>query len=125
MPALERCPTCKGRRLLSTREERDHRVDGVVYTGFVRVIACKSCRAVFREPEEEAAFVRAVERFAAGEARTGDRQVVRRAGVPEGASSRGVPSRTRAPKPRRDESSPKLDATAEERLPAHRAPRSR
>ncbi len=125
MSPPECCPSCKGRRLLATREERDHRIDGIVYTGFVRVTGCKSCRAVFRDPEEEAAFVRAAERVASGEARTGDRQVVRRGHVHEGPSSRGVPSRKRAPTPRSELSPPTRDAAPAAPLPPHRPVRSR
>ncbi len=65
---MDQCPECKGRRLRTTREERDHAVDGALYTGFVRVVACKTCRAILKDPEEEAAFVRDVEHVASGAA---------------------------------------------------------
>ena len=69
---MEQCPQCKGRRLRSTREERDHAVDGALYTGFVRVVVCKTCRAVFKDKEEEESFVRAVESVASRRAAPGD-----------------------------------------------------
>jgi Zn-finger nucleic acid-binding protein len=62
---VEQCPQCKGRRLRATREERDHAVGGVLYTGFVNVHVCKTCRAVLKDKGEEEAFVRDVERVAA------------------------------------------------------------
>ena len=61
---VEQCPECKGRRLRVTREERDHTSGGVLYTGFVKVVVCKTCRAVFRDNADEAAFVLAVEEVA-------------------------------------------------------------
>jgi hypothetical protein len=54
-----------------TREERDHRVDGALYTGFVSVVLCKTCRAVIKDETEEAAFVREVEGVASGAAPEG------------------------------------------------------
>jgi len=36
-------------------------VDGVLYTGFVKVVVCKTCRAVLKDKAEEAAFVHEVE----------------------------------------------------------------
>ena len=62
------CPSCNGRRLRATREERDHAVNGVLYTGFVKVAVCKTCRAVHKDKEEEEAFVRDVERVASSDA---------------------------------------------------------
>lgn len=69
---LEQCPECKGRRLRVTREERDHTVDAVLYTGFVKVVVCKTCRAILKDREEEGAFVREVERVASGLAPEGE-----------------------------------------------------
>ena len=62
--AVEQCPACGGRRLRETREERDHKVGGVLYTGFVQVVVCKTCRVVHKDRAEEEAFVRAVEEVA-------------------------------------------------------------
>ena len=62
------CPSCKGRRLRATREERDHSVDGVLYTGFVKVTVCKTCRAVHKDSREEEAFLHDVELVASSEA---------------------------------------------------------
>jgi len=61
---VDQCTECNGRRLRATREERDHTAGGVLYTGFVKVIVCKTCRAVFRDKEDEAAFVLEVEQVA-------------------------------------------------------------
>jgi hypothetical protein len=61
---VEQCPECNGRRLRATREERDHTVDGVLYTGFVKVTVCKTCRAVIKDKGDEAAFVLEVEQIA-------------------------------------------------------------
>jgi uncharacterized protein with PIN domain len=69
---VEQCPACKGRRLRSTREERDHAVGDVTYTGFVSVTVCKTCRAVHRDPREEEAFARDVERVASGQEPEGE-----------------------------------------------------
>ena len=66
MPGVEQCPECKGRRLRATREERDHTVDGALYTGFASVVVCKTCGATIKSREEEAAFVRDVEEVARG-----------------------------------------------------------
>ena len=63
---MDQCPLCKGRRLRTTREERDHTVDGVLFTGFVKVVVCKTCRAIHKDKPEEAAFVREVELVASG-----------------------------------------------------------
>ena len=62
---MDQCTECNGRRLRATREERDHTTGGVLYTGFVKVIVCKTCRAVFRDTADEAAFVLEVEQVAA------------------------------------------------------------
>jgi hypothetical protein len=62
---VEQCPECNGRRLRATREERDHTVKGVLFTGFVKVTVCKTCRAVLKDPGEESAFVHEVEQIAA------------------------------------------------------------
>ena len=74
---MDQCPSCKGRRLRVTREERDVTLEGVLFTGFVKVIACKTCRAVQKDPAEEAAFVRDVEAVASNVA-------------PEGSPPRGI-----------------------------------
>jgi hypothetical protein len=68
VPAVVECPSCNGRRLRATREERDHSVDGALYTGFVKVTVCKTCRAVHKDKQEEEAFVRDVELVAANSA---------------------------------------------------------
>ena len=69
---MEQCPECKGRRLRVTREERDHTTGGVLYTGFVRVVVCKTCRAVFKDKAAEEDFVRAVEDVASTRAPLGE-----------------------------------------------------
>jgi hypothetical protein len=69
---VEECPQCKGRRLRSTHEERDHAVDGVAYTGFARVTFCKTCGGIFRDKSEDAAFVRDVALVASKNAREGE-----------------------------------------------------
>jgi hypothetical protein len=69
---LEQCPECKGRRLRATREERDHTVGSVLYTGFVKVVVCKTCRAVIKDDAEEQAFVREAEQVATGAALEGE-----------------------------------------------------
>jgi hypothetical protein len=69
---VDQCPKCKGRRLRATREERDHPVGGVLYTGFVSVTVCKTCRAIHRDPQEEAAFAREVELVASQGAPEGE-----------------------------------------------------
>ena len=69
---MDECSHCKGRRLKATREERDHIVDGVAYTGLVRVILCKTCGAVFKSASEEAEFVRDVELVASQNGREGE-----------------------------------------------------
>jgi hypothetical protein len=65
-----------------TREERDYPVGGVLYTGFVTVTVCKTCRAVHADKSEEEAFVRDVERVAADAALEGTppRKIRRRRG---------------------------------------------
>jgi hypothetical protein len=69
---VEQCPECSGRRLRATREERDHTVGGVLYTGFVKVTVCKTCRAVLKDPSEEAAFVLEVAQIASNAAPEGE-----------------------------------------------------
>jgi Zn-finger nucleic acid-binding protein len=61
VPLVEECPHCKGRRLTATRKKREHAVGGVRYTGFVKIVFCKTCRAVFTDKAEEEAFILAVE----------------------------------------------------------------
>jgi uncharacterized protein with PIN domain len=61
---VDQCPECNGRRLRATREERDHTAGGVLFTGFVKVTVCKTCRAVFKDEAEEAAFIAEVEQVA-------------------------------------------------------------
>ena len=52
-------------------------MDGVLYTGFVRVVVCKTCRAVIEDESERKAFVRDVESVASN-------------GAPEGAEPRKI-----------------------------------
>jgi hypothetical protein len=54
-----------------TREEHDHTANGALYTGFVKVVVCKTCRAVFKDKEDEEAFARDVELVASGNAPEG------------------------------------------------------
>jgi uncharacterized protein with PIN domain len=69
---VDQCPECSGRRLRATSEERDHTVSGVLYTGFVKITVCKTCRAILRNADDEAAFVRDVERVAQGATAEGE-----------------------------------------------------
>jgi hypothetical protein len=55
-----------------TREERDHTVSGVLYTGFVKVIVCKTCHAVLKDKSDEEAFVREAELIASGQGAEGE-----------------------------------------------------
>lgn len=55
-----------------TREERDHTVDGVLYTGFVKVVVCKTCHAVLKNKADEEAFVHEAEQIAAGQSPAGE-----------------------------------------------------
>ena len=121
--SMEQCPKCGGRRLLLTREERDHLLGGVVYTGSVSVVVCKTCRAVFRDPKDDAAFIQAVERFTADELlateakpRPRDRhKIERRSAAPRGL----LPADARFPPKRRGarQVGPKVAETPKARRP--------